>query len=239
MSDKEHRPPPGGTRGTHPPGWAAGGPSTSAGGAGFWGALRTLGSQIKDQTPGALQKFNNHTREVWLDPLKQISKDISSDVKDAFKPGGGAGDAHAQLKAMAAEKRRLKDLKDGAGGGSLGNGNGNLSAAVARGSSGVGSGGVGGGGVGSASKPGGSGGGGASSSGEPGANQGQANQGHASRANQGQAGKQLDNIFDTIFGDGDEGDDDGGGVLHGGLNEVRPRRRCPLRHRHAFCTLVS
>jgi hypothetical protein len=40
------------------------------------------------------------TRELWINPMKEIARDLGGDVKEAFRPGGAA-DAHAALRAAA------------------------------------------------------------------------------------------------------------------------------------------
>ena len=88
MSDKGHRRP--------PPGWHGGGPppgSPSVQPGEFW-------RQLGDVTT----KVSANAKELWLDPVKEIVRDIGGDVKEAFRPGGAA-DAHAALRATAAERR--------------------------------------------------------------------------------------------------------------------------------------
>lgn len=49
-------------------------------------------------------KVSANAKELWLDPVKEIVREIGGDVKEAFRPGGAA-DAHAALRATAAERR--------------------------------------------------------------------------------------------------------------------------------------
>lgn len=192
MSDKNHRRPPQGGGGG-----VGGGSGGSGGGnkAGFWKGLA-------------------HTKEVWLTPMKELARDISADVKEALRPGG-AGDAHASLRASAHDKRKHKETLHLAPGASLsrpqhGPGVGDT---VGGGSSAKPSGdGVGDGG-------GGGGGGGDSSGRSCGGLKGQGQTGA------GAAGKQLNDIFASLDpADGDE-EQGQGQVVAGGLNEGRGHKR--------------
>jgi hypothetical protein len=225
MSDKNHRRPPqgGGGGGRGGAAGGAGGGAGAAGGGGrpgFWKGLANFAQDFKEQ--GVLQKFSASTKEVWLNPIKEIAKDISADVKEALRPGG-ASDAHAALRAAAHDKRKPKEtsqsqhlqLASAASGGSS-------SHARTPGGGGSGGGGVGGGtpsigaAGGSSSKPGGGGGGGG---GGP----------------KGQAGKQLDSIFASL----DPADDVEEEVVTGGLNEGRGHKRHGYGHDHEGTTTVD
>ena len=51
-----------------------------------------------------MKEIGSSTKEVWLDPLREITRDIAGDVREAFRPGG-ASEAHAALRAAAADSR--------------------------------------------------------------------------------------------------------------------------------------
>lgn len=70
----------------------------------LWRSLQDVTSKVTPQVQASLAKMGSSTKEVWLEPLREITRDIAGDVREAFRPGGAA-DAHAALRASAQETR--------------------------------------------------------------------------------------------------------------------------------------
>lgn len=195
MSDKNHRKP--------PPGGAPGVGGTGV--RGFWKGLAHFANDFKEQ--GVIQKLSANTKEVWLNPIREIAKDIGADVKEALRPGG-ASDAHAALRAAAADTRRRPPSSSSGGASHHSNARGQGGHERSSAGSGASSA--------SKSRPGGGSRGGCGGGGGAGA-KGQA----------GQAGKQLDSIFASFDPSADPSDEAAadGEVVTGGLNEGRGHKR--------------
>jgi hypothetical protein len=70
----------------------------------LWKSLQDVTSKVAPQVSSSLKEIGSSTKEVWLDPLREITRDIAGDVREAFRPGG-ASEAHAALRAAAADSR--------------------------------------------------------------------------------------------------------------------------------------
>lgn len=70
----------------------------------MWKSLQDVTSKVAPQVSSSLKEIGSSTKEVWLDPLREITRDIAGDVREAFRPGG-ASEAHAALRAAAADSR--------------------------------------------------------------------------------------------------------------------------------------
>ena len=47
-------------------------------------------SEFWRQLGDVTTKVSANAKELWLDPVKEIVRDIGGDVKEAFRPGGAA-----------------------------------------------------------------------------------------------------------------------------------------------------
>jgi hypothetical protein len=70
----------------------------------LWKSLQDVTSKVAPSVSSSLKEIGSSTKEVWLDPLREITRDIAGDVREAFRPGG-ASEAHASLRATAADAR--------------------------------------------------------------------------------------------------------------------------------------
>ena len=77
-----------------PPGWRGGAPPPAN------PSLTKTGSELLRSLASVTQSVSASTRELWINPMKEIARDLGGDVKEAFRPGGAA-DAHAALRAAA------------------------------------------------------------------------------------------------------------------------------------------
>ena len=66
--------------------------------------MQDVTSKVAPSVSSSLKEIGSSTKEVWLDPLREITRDIAGDVREAFRPGG-ASEAHASLRATAADAR--------------------------------------------------------------------------------------------------------------------------------------
>ena len=102
MGDKNHRRPGGSTGGA--PIVRGPMPRSVEATNKLWRSLQETAKAVTPQVTASLASVGSHTKEVWLDPLREITRDIAGDVREVFRPGG-AGDAHAALRASANETR--------------------------------------------------------------------------------------------------------------------------------------
>jgi hypothetical protein len=61
-------------------------------------------TKVTAQVSASTAQIGSSTKETWLEPLRGITRDLASDVREAFRPGG-ASEAHAALRATASETR--------------------------------------------------------------------------------------------------------------------------------------
>ena len=104
MSDKHHRRP---QTGGQPGGAPLVGrpmPRSAEASQKLWKSLQDVTSKVAPSVSSSLKEIGSSTKEVWLDPLREITRDIAGDVREAFRPGG-ASEAHASLRATAADAR--------------------------------------------------------------------------------------------------------------------------------------
>ena len=66
--------------------------------------MQDVTSKVAPSVSSSFKEIGSSTKEVWLDPLREITRDIAGDVREAFRPGG-ASEAHASLRATAADAR--------------------------------------------------------------------------------------------------------------------------------------
>ena len=104
MSDKHHRRPPTGVQPGSAPTVGRPMPRSAEASQKLWKSLQDVTSKVAPSVSSSLKEIGSSTKEVWLDPLREITRDIAGDVREAFRPGG-ASEAHASLRATAADAR--------------------------------------------------------------------------------------------------------------------------------------
>ena len=104
MSDSHHRRPPTGVQPGIAPAVGRPMPRSAEASQKLWKSLQDVTSKVPPSVSSSLKEIGSSTKEVWLDPLREITRDIAGDVREAFRPGG-ASEAHASLRATAADAR--------------------------------------------------------------------------------------------------------------------------------------
>ena len=104
MSDKHHRRPPTGRQPGGAPIVGRPMPRSAEASQKLWKSLQDVTSKVAPQVSSSLKEIGSSTKEVWLNPLREITRDIAGDVREAFRPGG-ASEAHTALRATAAGAR--------------------------------------------------------------------------------------------------------------------------------------
>lgn len=104
MSDTHHRRPPTGVQPGIAPTVGRPMPRSAEASQKLWKSLQDVTSKVAPSVSSSLKEIGSSTKEVWLDPLREITRDIAGDVREAFRPGG-ASEAHASLRATAADAR--------------------------------------------------------------------------------------------------------------------------------------
>ena len=107
MSDTHHRRPPTGVQPGSAPTVGRPMPRSAEASQKLWKSLQDVTSKVAPSVSSSLKEIGSSTKEVWLDPLREITRDIAGDVREAFRPGG-ASEAHAPLRA-ALERSAARD----------------------------------------------------------------------------------------------------------------------------------